>query len=330
LLPPGADALAMTFPTSSRFSAAPLSRRFGRLRTLCTETSGGRAGGIPVARHICVGRGVSCAHGAGEPQLPSWGPPRPVVGETQEERSLVDNEALKKLSPGAQALVRRAVQLATAGGADVPGGNHWLAALLERPGPMAQRLAGVDPTAERRRSMTCCRRAADRAAGRGAPHGTETDVAATILVAAGLNVEPTPGGSPGAGSPCAEPGTGVAPATPTIDKFGRDLTREAAEAKLLPVMATSSSSTRSWAPPATARSSRLWSWPSPPPPTGWMMRSLPSGAARGQWTSWESSGPARGSGAPFDGCPHPLSCRDQGSGVRLGLSAARRRLRAPV
>ncbi len=158
MLPPGADALAMTFPTSSRFSAAPLSRRFGRLRTLCTETSGGRAGGIPVARHICVGRGVSCAHGAGEPQLPSWGPPRPVVGETQEERSLVDNEALKKLSPGAQALVRRAVQLATAGGADVSGGNHWLAALLERPGPMAQRLAGVDPTAERRRSMTCCRR----------------------------------------------------------------------------------------------------------------------------------------------------------------------------
>ncbi len=156
------------------------------------------------------------------------------------------------LTPGAQLLVQNAVSARQPGHQHL-GVHHWLLALVERHGPMAEAMtAGLNATALRtylhQKIQTgdlgaplsdgdVIRQAIEHATKRGMANAAERDLAAVILAAAGYTLTET-----------ARPGDTTSPSTdatyrpratrptPTLEQFGRDLTREAHEGKLSPVV----------------------------------------------------------------------------------------------
>jgi len=169
----------------------------------------------------------------------------------------VDIDEIADLTSGAMLIIRRALELAKGSGLEVPGINHWLSAALERHGPMAEGLACIDAGVELRVLGQRLARgefgaplevahvalaAQSISKDRGVQRASEADVLRAVLTAAGhaLNApEPMPvGGAVGAPSD-AHPNIRVSapPAsTPTLERFGRDLTAEASEGRLLPVV----------------------------------------------------------------------------------------------
>jgi ATP-dependent Clp protease ATP-binding subunit ClpC len=161
------------------------------------------------------------------------------------------------LSPGASQLVEAVGRLA---GNGPPGVHHWLSIILERHGPMVEALgAGLSAAPLQRQVLAALhrgeagapldrdavvRQAQARAQARGRLQASERDVAAVVLAAAGHQVSepaaPAPS-APAAARPAGAAGTGAAPArtvrpTPTLDQFGRDLTRDAQQGRLSPVV----------------------------------------------------------------------------------------------
>ncbi|MBM3266397.1 MAG: ATP-dependent Clp protease ATP-binding subunit [Candidatus Sericytochromatia bacterium] len=163
------------------------------------------------------------------------------------------DEAVAKLMPGAEALVARAERLREQFRHDDLACRHWLAALLDRHGPMAADVSpGLDADSVRRDTLDALERgdagapapigdvvgeAADRAAKRERPAVGERDLAFVILRLAGLPVgDAAPGGATTAGEKAAKVVGGRKRKTPALDHFGRDLTAEAAAGKLSPVV----------------------------------------------------------------------------------------------
>jgi len=173
-----------------------------------------------------------------------------------------ENEGETKLTPGAQRLVEAALRMREEGRHERLGQYHWLLALLERHAPMAEALAeGVDAEAlagylreqlrqgavgEALDRETVVRQAYERAVGRGMEEGTERDLACVILAAAGyrLTGEAATSGqgaqaSAGGAAPVQQKGWGplrAARPTPALERFGRDLTAQALEGRLGPVI----------------------------------------------------------------------------------------------
>ncbi|HPL30394.1 MAG TPA: ATP-dependent Clp protease ATP-binding subunit [Anaerolineae bacterium] len=181
------------------------------------------------------------------------------------EKNVVDRGGL---TPGAQMLVDDAGKKQQEGKHERLGVYHWLLALLERYGPMAESLAqGLEVGAlvgylreqlhrgavgEPLDLETVVHQACERGKQRGKAQGTERDLACVILAAAGyhLNADNTAYTAP----PRAQDEAGPAPQpeaapaadgayrprakrpTPTLEQFGRDLTRLAQEGKLSPVI----------------------------------------------------------------------------------------------
>lgn len=167
------------------------------------------------------------------------------------------------LTPGAQRLVSLAAEKQAVAGHALTGAHHWLLALLERHAPMAEALAkGVQANALRLHLEdqlrqgnagapldrdTAVERAVAHAGARGRDRANERDLAAVVLSAAGYELIPD---DPAALGPhripaTAAPDAAEAPAafspratrpTPTLDQFGRDLTRQAREGRLPPVV----------------------------------------------------------------------------------------------
>jgi hypothetical protein len=125
------------------------------------------------------------------------------------------------LTPGAQLLVQNALSKRQPNHAHL-GVHHWLLALVERHGPMAESLAvGVNASALRGylyqkiqagdlgpafSADDITKQAAERATKRGLASAAERDVAAVILVAAGYTLTaPGPVASPAATVPDAAP-----------------------------------------------------------------------------------------------------------------------------
>jgi ATP-dependent Clp protease ATP-binding subunit ClpC len=176
----------------------------------------------------------------------------------------------KVLSPGAQRLIETALEKQTAAKQEQTGVYHWLLALLERHGPMAEAMASglkASEVAARLREQLAAgnigapleraeveKLAAERAAARGKDQASERDIAAVVLAADGYTLTETAPAArqstPSVESDAADkstPGAGSTPAaseyrsrvkkpTPALEQFGRDLTREAVEGKLLPVV----------------------------------------------------------------------------------------------
>ncbi len=196
---------------------------------------------------------------------------------------MTSNDWSPQLVPGAQQLVDAAHEIQRQQKTEQPCVNHWLLALVDRFGPMAESLTtGLDQTAIKRYLRDQLRqgiqgmplsdndvlaKALARAAMRGKQQIMERDLAAAILQAANYeltaaapptptpstptsSVTPTAGSSPKAipeptasttvaSTPVPQPGTDPPRAmrpTPTLEQFGRDLTREAREGKLPPVV----------------------------------------------------------------------------------------------
>ena len=176
------------------------------------------------------------------------------------------NYPAETLTEGAMLLVDAAVAESREAGDKELGLNHWLLAVLEKHGPMAEDLAdGLDAKSlyryVRTRMLehdagealpvgTVANRAVKLAIGRGKEKAGERDVAAVVLATAGYPLRE--GGSPrfapahgttrpAAGHPPKETTAPSATArarrpTPILDELGRDLTRDAADGKLLPVV----------------------------------------------------------------------------------------------
>ena len=198
---------------------------------------------------------------------------------------MTTNDWSPQLVPGAQQLVTAAHDIQQQHKSDQPCLNHWLLALLDRFGPMAESLTtGMDQIAMKRYLRDQLRqgihgaplgdsdllaKALARAAMRGKQQIMERDLAAAILQSANYEITapiaPTVTSSSSASSttqttdptsktapdPTASASTSVTttpvtqPApempramrpTPTLEQFGRDLTREAREGKLPPVV----------------------------------------------------------------------------------------------
>ena len=172
------------------------------------------------------------------------------------------------LSPGARQLLARASEEQVGG--RQPALNGWLMALLQRNGPLVEAMVpGIDITAMLTDLRTAIAagtfgpplaeddlvaRAAEHAALRERRAATEIDLAAVLLTAAGQTVPPpaelgmlprrsteaagTSAASTTAPAARARPGEPIAwqpratQPTPTLDRFGRDLTRQAADGQL--------------------------------------------------------------------------------------------------
>jgi ATP-dependent Clp protease ATP-binding subunit ClpC len=174
-----------------------------------------------------------------------------------------ENEATQTLTTGAKRLADEAVNQQTQAKHPHLGANHWLMALMARHGAMAEGMArGLEAMAtqkslrERLQSgdvgkpldlETVAGRATERAKGRGKLQATERDVAAIILAESGYEVieggttaassTPSTASTPAAVTPSA---AGYQPRakrpTPMLEQFGRDVTRDAAEGRLPPLV----------------------------------------------------------------------------------------------
>ena len=163
------------------------------------------------------------------------------------------------LSPGASLLVDAALRHQM--DAPVLAVNHWLVALMERHGPMAESLtSGLEARTLREYlekqiaehkfgepldSQTVSARASARATARGKGTASERDMAAVILEAGGYSVVSDSPVSVPAAALMLDPSE-TAPAkgwqprakrpTPTLEKFGRDVTADAAAGRLSPMI----------------------------------------------------------------------------------------------
>lgn len=164
-----------------------------------------------------------------------------------------DNKLSEALTAGARLIVEAAQNIQREQKNPCLSVGHWLQALLERHGPMAQSLSPGLDVGELLRELRGQRAggrfgnglaeqavvegALARARQRGKQRASEQDVAAAVLAAAGFEGAAPDGGGPATRSE-GEAGseTGYVPrcraATPTLDKFGRDVTREAQQKKL--------------------------------------------------------------------------------------------------
>jgi ATP-dependent Clp protease ATP-binding subunit ClpC len=170
------------------------------------------------------------------------------------------------LTAGAEKLVNIALEWQRAGGHAQLGTNHWLLALLERHGPMVDDLVpGLDVAAETRTvrerlaigdvGTPLDRDALLRTIAPGLEQGkkaSERVLARAILAAGGFGVSGDAGavGAPepavaaaGAGAPrtmgegrSAVAGPVAGAPTPTLESYGRDLTKEAREGTLVPIV----------------------------------------------------------------------------------------------
>ena len=166
------------------------------------------------------------------------------------------------LSPGVLLLVDAALRHQM--DAPILGVNHWLLALMERHGPMAESLTvGIEAktlrayfqkqladnkVGEPLDSQTVSARAAARASARGKEVASERDLAAVILEAGGYSVMIESSGIPTAHTPAHATSEGPVGGlaneweprakrpTPTLEKFGRDVTADAAAGRLSPMI----------------------------------------------------------------------------------------------
>jgi ATP-dependent Clp protease ATP-binding subunit ClpC len=183
-------------------------------------------------------------------------------------------QVAQSLNPGAQRIVEGAHQRQQEGKHPQLGANHWLLELIMRHGAMAEDLArGLEAVSLQKYlrdqlregkvgppldSDTAITQAVLRARARGKEQATERDLAAVILAAASYDlVDPGPISPPQTTSTTSQsdPSTGeqdpiqnpkskiqnqYAPRarrpTPTLEQYGRDMTRQAAEGKLPPVI----------------------------------------------------------------------------------------------
>jgi ATP-dependent Clp protease ATP-binding subunit ClpC len=163
------------------------------------------------------------------------------------------------LNPGANSLVQEALRTQAEHGHEALTSKHWLLALLKRHGKMAEalvdgldakELAGYvreqvrkDDIGDRLDADTLVEQAVQRARSQGKDRAAERDMAAVILQAAGYEVleamvassKPAVGATPSSALQLGEPGGYRSRAkrpTPTIEKFGRDLTQLAQEGSL--------------------------------------------------------------------------------------------------
>ena len=150
------------------------------------------------------------------------------------------------LTAGAEKIISIALEQQQKAGHAELGTNHWLIALLDHRGPMAEALvpkldahaaassirerldAGDIGTPLDRDEML--RRVAEVVGG-GTNKASERALARAVLAAAGYEVAPAEDPSD---KREAEPGLGRP--TPTLDQYGRDLTQDAAEGKLVPIV----------------------------------------------------------------------------------------------
>jgi len=173
------------------------------------------------------------------------------------------DETIQALTPGAQRLVETAEQKQREGKHSSLGVYHWLLALVERHGSMAEAMAQDLMAAALRRHLheqleqghtgepldteTVMQRVRERAQARGKAQATERDLAFVILQAAGFTLfeessttsTPSPPRSHASTSSSSHASAYRPRAkrpTPTLEQFGRDLTREAQEGKLSPIV----------------------------------------------------------------------------------------------
>jgi ATP-dependent Clp protease ATP-binding subunit ClpC len=168
----------------------------------------------------------------------------------------MSQEVAGALTPGAQLLVQVAQTKLEAGKHPHLGVNHWLLALVERHSAMAEHLtAGLNAAALRGYLHQKLQqgavgaplsiedvqnRAAASAAKRGKTQTAERDLASVILAAAGYAVTESPrvdqAAVPARDTPVSTYRPRSTRPTPTLEQYGRDLTREAQEGKLTPVV----------------------------------------------------------------------------------------------
>lgn len=161
------------------------------------------------------------------------------------------------LNAGAQRIAELAAQKQQQGKHAQSGTHHWLLALLERHWAMAEAMAQGQVTpallGELRGRLqqgdlgqpldqaTVVRQASERAQARGRTQVSERDLTAIVLTAAGYAVAEEPAATAATGRaeaplPGAPAAGGSARPTPTLEQFGRDLTREAQAGKLPPLV----------------------------------------------------------------------------------------------
>jgi ATP-dependent Clp protease ATP-binding subunit ClpC len=168
-----------------------------------------------------------------------------------------NDEATQALTAGAQRLVEGATQKQGQERHAQLGMHHWLLALVERHGPMAEAMAqGLEAMALQRHldkqlregnvgepvdPEAIVRQAIEHAQARGKTHASERDIASVILAAAHYKLVEESSPVPSLVRPHVSPSrssiaTTYRPRakhpTPTLEQFGRDLTREAQEGKL--------------------------------------------------------------------------------------------------
>lgn len=161
--------------------------------------------------------------------------------------------ALQKLTTAAQQIANAAVERQRQAGSANLGLNHWLIVILERYAPMAQSIASGLDTAEMLKNVTgkvkekdagepaelevVCTQAYEKAQKRGKLQAAERDLIGVVLERAGYSLAE--------GAPLMVPilNTGAdssmnttSSATPTLDKFGKDLTAAARQGKLSAVV----------------------------------------------------------------------------------------------
>jgi len=173
-----------------------------------------------------------------------------------------------ELAPGAQAILKGAEEIRQQNDQAEPGLHYYLTVFLQRHGPMAEDLSGLDAK-DLLRDVDKRVAAGDagpvvppddlvalaykRAKARGASLVSERDLGSTLLVKAGFELVKTPEsastkpvGDTAArsaarpdGSPAPDPGGVPLRAhrkTPLLDELGRDLTKAAADGKLSPLV----------------------------------------------------------------------------------------------
>jgi ATP-dependent Clp protease ATP-binding subunit ClpC len=172
----------------------------------------------------------------------------------------VKNKIIEGITPGAQRLVELAEQKQREAKHASLGVYHWLLAIIERHGAMAEAMVQnlMAPALSRHlreqleqghageplevETVVCLSR--EHAQSRGKTEASERDIASVVLRAAGyVLLEETALASSGPRAHCSTSAS-HAPAyhprlnrpTPMLEQFGRDLTREAAEGKLSPVV----------------------------------------------------------------------------------------------
>jgi ATP-dependent Clp protease ATP-binding subunit ClpC len=179
-----------------------------------------------------------------------------------------DSESLR---PGAQLLWDEALKVPGRFGHKEPGLNHFLLALLERHGPMAESLVAGLTAADYCRKIkealakgeigekldpaVLLQEAVQQATQAGRTTASERDLAIVLLQKAGWHLQPAPvrisyaqtdqpasqktDSSPdaeGAAAPVSTYHPRASHATPMLEQFGRDLCREALDGKLHPVL----------------------------------------------------------------------------------------------